>query len=111
ERSVGHDLLPALDEPAAPLQGKATVLEVSPVGERLEPGHPLLHHLLRSFGGPSGLSAAIKKHEVAHRLLLLSAVARIFTIRVAAPGNVTASLRRACRPGRGRGPCARRWAR
>src|SRR5262249_42026246 len=71
KRAVGDGLLRALDDLAAALERLATIDDVPLGREFLEPRHPLLQHLLRTFRRRRPFAAAIQKHELVHAASLL----------------------------------------
>jgi hypothetical protein len=64
KRTVGNGFALAIHELAGAFERLATVLNVAFLGQLLEPGHPLLHHLLCPLlGRPASLTAAVQKYN------------------------------------------------
>src|SRR5215469_9146860 len=59
EWSVRHRLLLAFHQLARSFKGLALVFHMTFLTKLLEPGHPLLHHLLRPLRGSSALPTTI----------------------------------------------------
>src|SRR5208337_32032 len=66
ERPVGDNLLTSFDDFARSFKRLAPVLDMTFFSKVLEPGHPFLHHLLRSLRRSPALTTAIKIYKLAH---------------------------------------------